>query len=73
MKPKRSKLSAILLAIFFGPLTWVYSYKDDGHKFWIGTIISILLCWTIFVPIIVWICAVADSFMLKNKVSYEWR
>jgi len=34
-KPK-SKTTAVLLAIFLGPWTWVYTYQRDCWKFWIA-------------------------------------
>jgi predicted RNA-binding Zn-ribbon protein involved in translation (DUF1610 family) len=33
VKPK-SKATAIILAVFFGPWTWLYTYRRDCWKFW---------------------------------------
>ncbi len=32
----KSKTTAVLLACFLGPWTWLYTYKLDSKKFWIG-------------------------------------
>jgi len=34
-RPK-DKTVAVLLAVFFGICTWLYTYKRDSKKFWIG-------------------------------------
>lgn len=35
----KSKTAAVLLAVFLGPWTWVYTYKRDSWKFWVGMLI----------------------------------
>lgn len=30
----KSKTTAILLAVFLCPATWLYTYREDGAKFW---------------------------------------
>jgi hypothetical protein len=32
----KSKVASILLAVFLGVWTWLYTYKKDGWKFWVG-------------------------------------
>ena len=32
----KSKVASILLAVFLGFWTWLYTYKKDGWKFWVG-------------------------------------
>ena len=39
---KSSKTQAILLAVLFGPWTWLYTYHQDKWKFW-GSLIIILV------------------------------
>ena len=41
----RSKAVAILLAVFFGFFTWIYTWKNDAWKFWVslGVTIGFLL------------------------------
>jgi hypothetical protein len=36
---KSSKAQAILLAVLFGPWTWLYTYHQDKRKFWVSLIL----------------------------------
>ncbi len=38
----KSKTTSVLLAIFFGVLTWLYTYREDATKFWITVGISVV-------------------------------
>ena len=38
----KSKVAAILLAVFLGFWAWLYTYREDGSKFWIGLVVSIV-------------------------------
>ena len=38
----KDKTASILLAVLSGPWTWVYTYKKDGVKFWIGLSIQLI-------------------------------
>jgi len=42
----RSKTVAIMLAVLFGPWTWLYTYKLDKKKFWAG-----ILLW-LYAPVV---------------------
>jgi hypothetical protein len=45
----KNKVVAILLAVFFGQWTWVYTYREDGTKFWIAMAVNLAcLVLTIF-------------------------
>ena len=63
MRKKKSKVGAVLLAVFLGYWTWVYTYnRGDAWKFWLG----IALCFTgmfmLFIPnIAVWIWSIVDT------------
>lgn len=37
----RKKGVAIALAIFFGPFTWLYTYRVDHPKFWISVLAAL--------------------------------
>ena len=37
----KSKAVAIILAVFFGYWTWLYTYKRDSKKFWVYLCISL--------------------------------
>jgi hypothetical protein len=36
----KSKVAAILLAVFLAFFTWLYTYKKDAWKFWVGVAIA---------------------------------
>ncbi len=38
----KSKTTAILLAVFFGFFTWLYTYREDSGKFWISLSVSVV-------------------------------
>lgn len=45
----KSKTAAVLLAVFLGPWTWLYTYTRDFRKFWAG--IGVSIGWTILLII----------------------
>lgn len=69
----KSKVAAVLLAIFLGFWTWLYTYREDGVKFWIalgasvGNVLLLILTlglWIFFfwIPIFgLWIWPVIDA------------
>ena len=48
---RKDKTAAILLAVFLGGWTWLYTYKKDAWKFWVSLALHI----TVFNPIWTWI------------------
>jgi hypothetical protein len=58
----RSKTIAIVLAVGLNFLTWLYTYKRDAWKFWVGLGIGLL---TMGTPLIIglWVWAVVDTSM----------
>lgn len=58
----KTKTTAILLAIFLSFWTWVYTYKKDMWKFWVGLVTAIVL--GIFTAgigaALVWVWAIVD-------------
>jgi hypothetical protein len=72
----RSKGAAVLLAIFLTFWTWVYTYKRDAWKFWLGLILSIVGVVTTFfligivILIGVWLWAVIDAG-IKPEYWYQ--
>ena len=40
----KDKTVAILLAVFLGLWTWLYTYDQDAQKFWINLAISVVTC-----------------------------
>jgi predicted RNA-binding Zn-ribbon protein involved in translation (DUF1610 family) len=58
----KSKSTAILLAVFLGPWTYLYTYKRNAAKFWIGLVVGLFLGFlTVGISIfIVWLVAIID-------------
>jgi uncharacterized membrane protein YczE len=38
----KSKTTSVLLAVFLGGWTWLYTYKKDAWKFWVGLGLGVL-------------------------------
>jgi hypothetical protein len=70
----KDKYLAILLSIISGPLFWIYTYREDKNKLLIGLLCAVLLCWTIVVPIGVYIWAIVDAATKEDITSkyYKW-
>ena len=76
----KSKTAAILLAVFLGFFTWLYTYREDSAKFWIVAGVSIVNfilgiatagIWFFigfFIGIGLWIWAIVDT----ASKSDEW-
>ena len=62
----KDKTIAILLAVFLGPWTWLYTFEKDQQKFWIGlgTSIAGLVLTVVFIGFFallgVWIWSIVD-------------
>jgi hypothetical protein len=41
MQPGKSKTTAVVLAVFLGGWSWLYTYKVNAYKFWLTTIILV--------------------------------
>ena len=63
----KNKTTAVLLAIFLSFWAWVYTYKHDHQKFWIGLIISVGLSFTLIAPLLVWIWSIVDTASKDEK------
>ena len=63
----KSKSTAVLLAIFLGLFTWIYTYKKDAWKFWLNLVLGIgtLGFW----GIIAWPWAIIDT-IIKGEEFY---
>lgn len=60
---RKDRNTAILLAIFLGGWTWVYTYKKDAWKFWLSLILTV----TLFNPILT-----VFILLLPNIGLYIW-
>lgn len=72
----RSKAKAILLAVFLSFWAWVYTYRKDRFKFWVGLVVAtggmlvpVRLLGTVMVTG-VWIWAVADA-VVRSRGWYR--
>ncbi|MBI4234621.1 MAG: zinc ribbon domain-containing protein [Chloroflexi bacterium] len=70
----KSKVVAILLAVFLGFWTWLYTYQRDGWKFWLNLGLSIVTLgiW----GIVAWIWAIVAAAVRPEEfyASYpNWR
>lgn len=72
----KSRTTAIVLAVLFGVWTWLYTYRLDGKKFWIGLVggvVGVLLSLIIvgyFILLGLWIWAIVDAAS-KPDVYYQ--
>jgi predicted nucleic acid-binding Zn ribbon protein len=63
----KDKTVAVLLAVFLAPWNWLYTYKRDAAKFWVGLFLWIFgwILVLVFVGLIIlfglWLWAVIDS------------
>lgn len=68
---RKDKTVAILLAIFLGFWTWLYSYQRDAWKFWVGLVLNIVGLFLFALPNIgVWIWAIIDV-AVKPQQFYD--
>ncbi len=51
----KSKVAAILLAVFLGFWAWLYTYREDGSKFWIALGVSVVNVVLIIVTLGFWV------------------
>ena len=65
----KSKVAAVLLAVFLGFWTWLYTYKKDAWKFWLNLALSIVTL-TIWWMTAGWIWPVIDT-AIKSREWYE--
>ncbi len=74
----RTKTTAVLLAIFLSFWTWLYTFKADSTKFWIGLGVGIgavvlspfLLGIPLLAPLGIWIWAIVDTAS-KRETWYQ--
>lgn len=68
---KKDKNTAIILNFCFGCFGWLYSYKYDAWKFWLGLGVCLTMWWLLFIPnVLVWLWALIDAGV-KDKRFYE--
>ena len=75
-KTSKSKTAAVLLAVVLAFWTWLYTYKLDAGKFWVGLILTLagivltiaFVGWPILLAI--WLWAVIDT-ATKDKAWFH--
>ena len=76
----KSKTAAVLLAVFLSFWTWLYTYKKDAWKFWVGLVVAItgaiLFAYpeigmvSVLVPVLnagIWIWSMVDAVSKKDE------
>jgi hypothetical protein len=66
-RPPKSRTTAIVLAVFLSCWTWVYTYRADKNKFWLGIVASVVLTFLnaafpgfVVISIGLWIWCIVD-------------
>lgn len=85
MKPDKSKVVSVLLAVLFSFWSWLYTYKLDVNKFWIGAsvnLFSLLFLMNMFgvflIPLGylgllgVWIWTIVDTSIKEDKLLEKY-
>ncbi|HKG21607.1 MAG TPA: hypothetical protein VKC34_06875 [Blastocatellia bacterium] len=57
---RKDRVAAILLAVFLGGWTWVYTYRRDSWKFWLVLVLNL----TLFNPLWTWLLLFLPNFGL---------
>jgi hypothetical protein len=65
----KDKMVAVLLAVFLGFWTWVYTYKKDAWKFWLNLVLCLLTFG--FWGFVAWPWAIVDAAV--KPASYYQR
>jgi heme/copper-type cytochrome/quinol oxidase subunit 2 len=70
-KKELSKTVAVVLAVFFGLFSWLYTYKDNARKFWINLCLTIVTIgyWSV----VAWIWAIIDNANKPEKYYKQYR
>lgn len=68
MAEEKNRTTAIVLAVFLSFWTWLYTYKKDSTKFWIGLGVSLTGIFCVFITTIgVWIWSIVDTVKKDDK------
>lgn len=75
----RKKSAAVLLAVFLGPWTWLYTYSKDRWRFWAGAVLAYagiswaaatgeeLTAYGIAVVLIIWAGSIAGAALRSGE------
>jgi len=77
----KSKTASVLLAVFLSFWTWLYTYKKDTWKFWVGLGIVVLTVilriarpdrgW-LFLALGIWVWAIIDVSIKKDEWYHSY-
>jgi len=70
MTHSKNKMSAVILAIFAGLFSWLYTYKKNAAKFWIS--ISIIIAFWVFYGSTNWNLLVGIFVSIVNFGIWLW-
>jgi len=62
---KRSRNTAIILNVLFGPWGWIYTWRLDNWKFVLGMVVAIITFLMLGFP--AWLWAVIDAILKKQE------
>lgn len=62
----KSKTTAVVLSVFLGTWSWLYTYKVNAHKFWITFSVALALFVTIM--IVAWQAYVAPTYTAEEAL-----
>ena len=65
---RKDKSVAVVLAILFGILAWLYTYRDDAWKFWLN-LAMLIVTMGLWGPV-AWLWVVIDT-CIKKKEYFE--
>lgn len=54
-KPMKTKSTAVILAIFFGVFSWLYTYKYDAWKFWLNLALTLVTAGFWGIVALIWV------------------
>jgi hypothetical protein len=65
---------SVLLAVFLSFWTWLYTYKKDAVKFWIGLVVGLGLGFFTMgiTAIVVWVWAIIDTAVKPDSFYQQY-
>ena len=54
-KPTKNKSTAVVLAVFFGVFSWLYTYKTDAWKFWLNLCLTLVTFGFFGIVALIWV------------------
>ena len=67
--PVKSKTTSVVLAVLFGPFAWLYTYRTDAWKFWVGLGLNVVLGTLLWLVLFGWVVYIAVAIWVIVDVS----